>query len=254
MTRHICIITGASRGLGHALALELLRPGHQLLTLSRHRSEALQTAANQAGLPLEQWTVDLAGAIDTGERLAGWLQALDPTALQSATLINNAGVIPGITPLRSARAADIANALRVGLEAAMLLTAAFLRATAGWTAARRVLNVSSGLGRRPMAAQAPYCAAKAGMDLFSRCVALEEAALPAGARICALAPGVVDTDMQVQLRGADPRSFPDHGYFQDLHEGHKLAQPAAVARRIATFLEHPDFGSQPVASLHDLPL
>lgn len=254
MTRHIYIITGASRGLGHALALELLRPGHQLLTLSRHPSDALQEEASRVGLPLEQWAVDLASASGTSERLADWLQALDADALQSATLINNAGVIPDITPLRNAQAAGIANALRVGLEAAMLLTAAFLRATAGWTTARRVLNISSGLGRRPMAAQAPYCATKAGMDLFTRCVALEEAALPTGARVCALAPGVIDTDMQVQLRGAGPQGFPDHAYFQDLHDARKLALPQAVARRIAAFLEHPRFGSQPVASLHDLPL
>lgn len=252
--QHLYIITGASRGLGHALALELLRPGHRLLTLSRHPGDALQQQATQAGCTLEQWPVDLADARDTSERLLGWLQALDAGRFGSAALVNNAGVIPPITPLRSAQAADVANALRVGLEAAMLLTAAFLRATSGWRAQRRVLNISSGLGRRPMAAQATYCAAKAGMDLFTRCVALEEAELPSGARVCALAPGVIDTDMQVQLRGADPQRFPDRGYFQGLHDNRGLAPPAAVAQRIAAFLEHPDFGSQPVASLHDLPL
>ena len=134
-------------------------------------------------------------------------------ALRSATLINNAGMIPRIGPLASCPPDGLSAALRVGLEAPMQLTAAFLRATGAWVAAgwqgpRKVLNISSGLGRHAMAAQAPYCAAKAGMDHFTRCCALEEAANPHGARLVSLAPGVIDTDMQVQLRAGDPGSFP----------------------------------------------
>ena len=252
--QRLYIITGASRGLGHALALELLQPGHRLLTLSRQPSQALQEQAAAAGCTLVQWPSDLADATGASAQLATWLHALDADRLASATLVNNAGMIPPITPLRNAHAADMMQTLRVGLEAAMLLTAAFLRATADWHAQRRVLNISSGLGRRPMAAQAPYCAAKAGMDLFTHCVALEEADLPNGARACSLAPGVIATDMQRQLRSADPQAFPDHAYFQGLHDSDQLAEPAAVAQQIAAFLEHPDFGRQPVASLKDLAL
>ena len=142
-------------------------------------------------------------------RLGEWLAGLDATRYASVTLINNAGVIPQIAPLSQLRPADIAQAMRVGLEAPMLLTAAFLAATEGWTAVpRKVLNISSGLGRRAIASQASYCAAKAGMDHFSRSVALDEALKPHGARICSLAPGVIDTDMQVQLRSADAAAFP----------------------------------------------
>ena len=61
----------------------------------------------------------------------------------------------------------------------VLLSAAFVAATRGWTGSRRVLNISSGLGRRAMASSAAYCAVKAGMDHFSRAVALEEAAVAA---------------------------------------------------------------------------
>ena len=60
-----------------------------------------------------------------------------------------------------------------------------------------MLNISSGLGRRAMAGQATYCAAKAGMDHLSRAVALDQALLDNGAKIVSLAPGVIDTDMQV---------------------------------------------------------
>jgi NAD(P)-dependent dehydrogenase (short-subunit alcohol dehydrogenase family) len=107
----------------------------------------------------------------------------------------------------------------------MLLTAAFLDATRAWRGQRRVLNISSGLGRRPMASQAAYCAAKAGLDLFTRCVALDEAGQPNGARVCSLAPGVIDTDMQVHLRGADAAAFPDRANFEQLKTAGQLASP-----------------------------
>ena len=116
---------------------------------------------------------------------------------------------------------------------------------------RRVLNISSGLGRRAMAAQAPYCATKAALDHFSRCVALEEAARPQGARICSLAPGVVDTDMQLQLRMAPDADFADRPRFEALaREGH-LDSPDLAARRVLDYLAGPDFGQHPVADVRE---
>ena len=136
----------------------------------------------------------------------------------------------------------------------MQLTAAFLRTTAawvdaGWRGPRKVLNISSGLGRRPMASQAPYCAAKAGMDHFTRCVALDEAQHPHGARLVSLAPGVIDTDMQVQLRGSDPANFPDRERFADLQRQGQLSSPDEAAARVLAWLQRPDFGEQPVADV-----
>ena len=54
------IITGTSRGVGAALAEQLLQPGHALLTMARHRHAGLQATADEVGVPLTQWTVDLA--------------------------------------------------------------------------------------------------------------------------------------------------------------------------------------------------
>ena len=70
-----------------------------------------------------------------------------------------------------------------------------------------------------MAGQATYCAAKAGMDHLSRAVALDQALLSNGARIVSLAPGVIDTDMQVQLRSAEGPGFPEQSMFAGLKSG-----------------------------------
>ncbi|MCG2593224.1 SDR family NAD(P)-dependent oxidoreductase [Ramlibacter sp. XY19] len=249
--KHLTILTGASRGMGLAMAQQLLAAGHDLLCIARKPGEALAAQAAAAGRRCEQWAQDLARPDAVAARLATWLQGQAGENYASVTLINNAGMIPRIAPLGEIPAADLADALRVGLEAPMLLTGAFLRATAGWPAKRKVLNISSGLGRRAMASQAAYCAAKAGMDHFTRCVALEEAQQAEGAKVCSLAPGVIDTDMQVQLRGADPARFPDLGNFTGMKDKGMLMAPQDAAAKVLAFLARADFGSNPVADVRD---
>ena len=234
------------------MARQLLVPGHHLVSIARRANAQLSAPT---GAALAQWTLDLADGPGAAARLRDWLAAQDARRFASATLINNAGVIPRIAPLAASSSdadlADLAQALRVGLEAPMLLTAAFLGATEGWGVPRKVLNISSGLGRRAMASQAGYCAAKAGMDHFTRCLALEEALKPDGARVCSLAPGVIDTDMQVQLRGAASTAFPDVGNFIGLKDKGLLSSPDGAAAQVLGYLDRPDFGANPVADVRD---
>lgn len=248
---HLYILTGASRGMGLAMAEQLLHPDHRLLCISRHSNEALTAQAQARGASLLQWQADLADGASVARRLQDWLAAHNPADLASATLINNAGVVARIAPLGQADAQDLANALRVGLEAPMQLSAAFIGGTDTWGVPRKVLNISSGLGRRAMASQSAYCAAKAGMDHFTRCLALDEALKPAGARVCSLAPGVIDTDMQVQLRGAAGQDFPDRGNFQQLKDKGLLSSPQQAAAQVLAYLKRPDFGAHPVADVRD---
>ena len=251
MTKHLYILTGASRGMGFGLAQQLLQAGHSLLCISRQTNDALTPLAASHGAALTQWQQDLAQGVAASERLGAWLHSQANGDWASVTLINNAGVIPRIGPISQADPADLGHALRVGLEAPMQLTAAFLAATETWPMPRKVLNISSGLGRRAMASQAGYCAAKAGMDHFTRCLALEEALKPQGAKVCSLAPGVIDTDMQVQLRGADASAFPDQAGFIQLKSAGQLTSVDAAAARILAFLARPDFGANPVADIRD---
>ncbi|MEZ0309687.1 MAG: SDR family NAD(P)-dependent oxidoreductase [Ramlibacter sp.] len=251
MTRHLTILTGASRGMGLAMAEQLLDAGHDLVCISRKRNDTLDARAAATGARCEQWPQDLGRAETAAARLEGWLALQDAVSFDTVTLINNAGVLPRATPLGAIPADELVQALRVDLEAPMLLTSAFLRATQEWKAARKVLNISSGLGRRPMASQAAYCAAKAGMDLFTRCVALEEEGKANGAKVCSLAPGVIDTDMQVHLRGGDASQFPDIGNFIGMKEKGMLSSPADAAARVLAVLARPDFGKNPVADVRD---
>ncbi|MBC7918802.1 MAG: SDR family NAD(P)-dependent oxidoreductase [Rhodoferax sp.] len=246
---HLTIITGASRGMGLAIAQQLLSPTARLLCISRNTNAQLAEEAQAKGAQMEQWSQDLAQGEAAATALSAWLANMDSQTLASATLINNAALISAMVPLRDANPAELATALRVGLEAPMQLTAAFLGATRGWQAPRKVLNISSGLGRCAMASSASYCAAKAGMDHFTRCVALDEASLKNGAKVCSLAPGVIDTDMQVQLRTSDPAKFPDVAMFAGMHNDKQLSSPQEAAQKVIAFLNRPDFGADPIGDV-----
>lgn len=249
MSRPLTIITGSSRGLGLAMAAQCLTRGDAVVGIARHSSDALAAQAAATGAPLLQWSADLADAAAVCDRLLEHLASIAPPA--SVTLINNAAVLPRIAALREVSAADMAQAIAVGLTATLQLTAAFLRATADWPCPRRVLNISSGNGRRAMASQATYSAVKAGMDHFSRCVALEEATQPNGAKIVSLAPGIIDTDMQTHLRATPAADFPAHAQFVEYKASGQLWTPEAAAARVLAYLDRSDFGQNPVADVRD---
>lgn len=232
---HLFIVTGSSRGLGAALVRQLAQPRNTVLGIARKADPALQA---------EQWTLDLADPLPAAERLQAWLRA--GTGWASATLINNAALLSAPGPLAATDLAELSAALRVGLEAPALLSRAFLAGTVG-VPTRRVLNISSGLGRRAMAGSAAYCAVKAGLDHLSRALALEEPDVG----VVSLAPGVIDTDMQVQLRGADPERFPEQTRFQGLKDGGQLQTADDTAAAIVRFLMRPDFGKTVVADIRD---
>jgi benzil reductase ((S)-benzoin forming) len=254
--KHLTILTGASRGMGLAMAKQLISQGHELLCISRQQNPDLTALAQAHSVPITQWQKDLAEPMDWLNEFQNLLKSkclltINISPFTNMALINNAAMIPTISPFSEAIAREQILTLRVGLEAPMLLTGAFLSATKHFRGSRKVLNISSGLGRTPMASQSAYCATKAGMDHFSRCVALDEALASNGAKICSLAPGVIDTDMQVQLRSAANGQFPDVGYFEELKTTGGLASPQAAAEKVLAYLGRANFGANPVADVRD---
>jgi benzil reductase ((S)-benzoin forming) len=250
--KKLFVVTGTSRGMGAAIAEQLLgAPEHTLLCIARNRNETLARRADASGATCEQWLLDLAQGGDAAVLLEAWLAKAGAGAFESATLINNAATLTRVGPVDEAGEAELEASLRIGLEAPLLLSAAFLRATRAWPTERRVLNISSGLGRRAMAGQAAYCAMKAGLDHLTRAMALDEANRPNGAKLVSLAPGVIDTDMQTHLRAGDAAVFPEKARFIGLKEKGQLTSAADAAARVIAYLNRADFGASAVADVRD---
>ena len=251
MKKHITILTGASRGMGLAMAKQLCEANQVLLCISRGHSDELTALAKQHGTQLLQWQADLAEPKAVAEQLAQWMNELNPDDFASDSLINNAGVIGHLGPVDDASADSLLQGLAINLQAPVLLSSVFLKHTRSWHMPRKLLLISSGLGRRPMAASALYCAGKAGLDHFARCLALDEALQPNPARVVSLAPGVIDTDMQTDLRSAKGAGFPDQTMFVQMKDSGALTSPDVAAKQLLAYVQRADFGSNPVADVRD---
>ena len=240
----VIVITGASKGLGAALVEQSLSPHRRVIGIARTANDALAAAATARGAWLDWYLQDLAD-VEATDALAASICAGMPRDATRYALINNAAIIEPVGSASTLRAKAVAAALNVNLAAAMLFTARFLAATDGLDADRRILNVSSGSGRRPMDGNGVYSATKAGLDMFTRCVKAEQEARPVGraARIVSLAPGVIETGMQVVARNSDRMAFPQAAYFAKMKEDGVLVAPEDAARRILAYLDRDDFGT-----------
>jgi NAD(P)-dependent dehydrogenase (short-subunit alcohol dehydrogenase family) len=243
-TRTAAIVTGHSRGLGEAIATHLLTRGVRVLGVSRRRNEDL---VRQFGALLREVTLDLSD----DAALTRWLEsaALEAFAgeLEMALLVNNAGVLE---PMGAPQLQDVTlvpRAVAVNVGAVLMLTAAFARVTST-AAERRVLQVSSGAGRNARAGWSVYCSTKAAVDHHARCVALDA---PPRFRISSVAPGVIDTEMQAEIRATTDERFPNRPRFVKLHRDKELPSPAKVGGRLVDYLLSNGFGAEPVFDLEN---
>lgn len=244
------IITGTSRGLGAALARGALRADRRLVCLARGANPDLIAAAAKAGCAIEAHAIDLAD-LDATARLIDEVLAALPRDASRWVLVNNAGMVEPVARNQALDAATLGASVAVNLAAPMLITSRFLAATASLAADRRVLHVSSGAGRNPMAGWSVYCAVKAGLDMHARAVKADNADLPHLARIVALAPGVIDTQMQTTIRTSADESFPQRARFQALKDQGQLASADDTAARILNYLERDDFGAREIDDIRN---
>lgn len=219
------IITGASRGIGLALAQKAVAEGDTVHGLAR-------TAPDWSHAHFHFVNADLS----TEEGLQKAEQLVRDTAKASPklVLVNNAAVLAPIGPVGSWSDVELAAAWQVNVRAVAALMNAFHQASVQAESAL-VLTISSGAGKRPIAGWAMYCAAKAAIDMLSLTYAQEQAQSPR-VQVYSLSPGVVDTAMQATIRASAKEDFPNVDYFKELKSEGKLSTPQSVAKDIFHFV------------------
>lgn len=239
------LVTGTTQGLGKALAEAIARnPDNELIALARAPDGPIP-----GGARIE---VDLADGAALERACDRVEQRIRGKRYGKAVLVNNAGVVSPVAPLEALDPEALERSLLVNLVAPMRLARRFLRMTEGAAAIRRVINISSGAGRRPVSGWSAYCAAKAGLDMASRVAALEAQARGSGVEVVSLAPGVVDTAMQGTVRAMQAADFPDVERFRRMKEEGALRPAAEVAAEILRLEGEGRLMAEPVADLRQL--
>lgn len=217
----IYIVTGVSRGLGKAIAEYFLSKGESVIGVGRSHS-----------IEREHFRFLECDLSDSSMVEALTFPAFD----QAVTLINNAGIIGNIQRLSDQRSIDLANVLQVNTVAPQVLTNKIynsLNNKEDFT----LVNISSGAARRAIPSWAAYCASKAALNMLSETFYLEEQEKGNDCKVYCVAPGVIDTGMQEQIRAAGQEDFSSVGNFVALKEENKLFSPEEAARRLGALLE-----------------
>jgi benzil reductase ((S)-benzoin forming) len=241
------IVTGHTRGLGAALANNLLARGVPVLGLARTHARDLAAAYPELFGEVE---LDLADSAALAAWLSGGMLADYIDGSGAILLLNNAGMVSPVGPLDEQDPLAVMRAVALNVAAPLALSAAVVRASP--EAHLRIMHISSGAARNAYPGWSVYCATKAALDHHARAVALDAGQGAQGVRICSLAPGVIDTGMQVEIRATPETNFPMRERFVELKETGALADPDQCAEQLVDYMLGAGFGDEVVADLRTL--
>lgn len=221
-------VTGASSGLGKALAEALLEQGWQVEGISR-RATITHPGYNHHTLDLSQ-----PGAAKSVNF------RLNPAASE-ILLVNNAGTLGEINQVGKMDDSALEAGLVLNTVSPAVLMNRFLNQSSGFRGKITVLNISSGASLNPYDGWAMYCSSKAGLDMFGATAALErQLEGDKRTRIFSVAPGIIDTPMQAQIRDARKEEFSQIDKFISLHQEGKLADPVQTSGKLLEVLNRRD--------------
>lgn len=215
-------ISGASSGIGRALAETVPYPGARVIDVSR-----------RGGTPgTEHLPADLADPASWPAVEAHFAAALGSFTGRRAVFVHNAGTLVPIGFAGEVDSDAYRSQVLLNTAAPQVLGNAFVRAAWGFEGEAHLVLLTSGAARTPYEGWSAYCAGKAAVDMWVRTVGAEQARRDSGTRVLAVAPGVVATAMQDQIRSTEEQDFPSVGRFRDLHAQGRLVDPLVAARKI----------------------
>jgi len=222
----IAYITGTSRGIGKAIALKLLKEGHEVIGLSR---SCTISENNYTHIFIDLSDLKAVSNFD-----------FQSNSKDDILLINNAGIIGPIKPIGHHVEQEIIDINTLNVIVPQILTNKFINKYIHSTQNYQIINISSGAGKKTIDAWSTYCGSKAAIDLFSETVSQElKDRNHTNWNVFSIAPGVVDTKMQTEIRASNPNHFLKHQKFIDLNLNNELSDPNIIANLFFKIISNP---------------
>lgn len=229
----VLIITGGSKGIGKGIVEAYLAKGVQIFSIARSANAELTKKG------ISQIELDLTQADKLETEFLKIFNLLDKESLSKITLINNAGTLGKIGPLEKLDAETIDKAICLNTTVPVILTSLFIKYFQSWNAKKSIINITSGAALKPYFGWSVYCASKSAINMLTQTIAVEQADVENAVKILAIAPGVVDTDMQTEIRRSVKDDFKDIDRFIALKEDGALNDAASVGTKIYQ-MDHDD--------------
>jgi benzil reductase ((S)-benzoin forming) len=229
----VALITGTGGGIGYATAELLLKMGYLVYGYSR---------TNKIQHPNFTFTkIDLSN-LDAVKQLQ-----FPKESPQDILLINNAATIGSIVPFDKKETSDIIQEYSLNLVAPTILCKKFITT---YTEDKKLLiNIGSGAGNSPIHSWSTYCTSKAALDMLTSVIAEEN---HKNLTVFSVHPGVVDTNMQSEIRNSDPKKFPLLSKFTDYFRNNELENVDIVAQKLLHIIQNSNKFKQNILSIRDV--
>jgi benzil reductase ((S)-benzoin forming) len=225
---NLIYITGTSAGIGEALTNELLKnPDNKIIGIARS-----QTVKHNNYIHFKTDLSDLSQVKAFKFKV--------PPGVKKLVLVNNAGALGDLNHLGNLSADMIRDIMNINLLAPAMLMNEFIKTYQEATIPKLVINITSGAATSPYDGWSMYCTAKAGMDMLTRVAHEEQQLKKYPFTILGIAPGVVDTNMQTQIRKTKTENFSRKQKFIDLKEKQQLYAATDVAKKLSEIIYNPD--------------
>ena len=231
----LAIVTGVSRGLGEATAKLFMQEKIRVIGVSRSDHD-LTNFAQENNVTYEHISADLSD-VATVEQLTGQLQEIlterDVTKLY---LVNNAALLGPIDQAMNYNVEDLATHVQVNTIAPMVLTNFLLNICHREDISLTAVTITSGAAERPVYGWSAYCSTKASINMYTKTVGLEQEEIDSGNKVIAFSPGVMDTNMQAEIRSSTEEQFIEVETFREYKETNQLRSPEEVGRVLMNIL------------------
>ncbi|WP_373232080.1 SDR family NAD(P)-dependent oxidoreductase [Cohnella sp.] len=232
MNKSHFIITGTSRGIGEQLAKMLLENGNFVYGISRGDSNSLVKYENYI-----HFNIDLCDVLVIENLLGKIFDQININNTGMICLINNAAMLEPLKSVDQCNAEEINKNLQISLIAPMVLTSCFIKQLDNVEVRRKIINISSGSGTSPAPAMSVYCTAKAGINMFTQCVGVEQSKRNNPIEIIAVDPGMVETEMQIVARGKNTHDFEMSNFFKQVHQTGQLQSTEDLGKHLLNIID-----------------
>ncbi|MFN3997808.1 SDR family NAD(P)-dependent oxidoreductase [Algoriphagus sp.] len=241
--KSLLILTGHTKGLGKAILDKFLSlENYQIVAISR-------TSLDLGNFRVTEIKLDLNDLEGVDAKLSDLFPAGE---YEKVILINNAGWIGEIKPVGKLQPSAIQKVMNLNLLAPMILSNAFVKVYSKTIGQKLICNISSGAAHKPLPGWAEYCSSKAGLAMFSKVAA--EDFKEKGFRVFSLAPGIIDTEMQAEIRKADLSDFPAWDRFVSYKSEGQLSTAEEIAEKVFYLLSNPDLFQEVIQDVRNFEL
>jgi benzil reductase ((S)-benzoin forming) len=235
-------ITGTSRGIGKSLANTLLlEENNYVIGFSRTNSVEHERFEHRE--------------FDFRDIESVWNYKFNELVdANSITLINNSGLLGNVKHVGGIDGQSISDVFNVNVISPFLLINSFICAYQNSVVKKVIINISSGAARRAIESWSSYCASKSALDMLTEVVFMEQAQFSnqKSIKILSIAPGIVDTQMQDEIRKTDRKDFNLLDTFMKYKEDNLLASTEETAKKLIRIINQSDSILQPIIDMHEL--